>query len=207
MAQIRFNAWHYAETDLWASLATCILAGLAREVLRKPGRDQGSEPAKAEVAHAHATLLKALGSSQEWLDRARAHRTNAQSGLQRELEKRELCMKAASAVKAMRVLAEQPALKPLFDGAAPHGRTPAQIAEMAATYTTGQEIAEAVRSWGRRPMTYVVGGLTVLAAVAVSELSGLMQTFTQRLWAFVIPAVGALSTLLPTLHKLSKFVA
>lgn len=39
IAQIRFNAWHYVDTDLWASLAGCIFEDLARQ-----GRGSGDGP-------------------------------------------------------------------------------------------------------------------------------------------------------------------
>lgn len=67
IAQIRFNAWHYVDTDLWASLAGCIFEDLARQ-----GRGSGDgappdllgrlatarrltlEAAEALVVHRHA---------------------------------------------------------------------------------------------------------------------------------------------------------
>ena len=32
VAQIEFNAWHYVDSDLWASLASHIFDGLSREL-------------------------------------------------------------------------------------------------------------------------------------------------------------------------------
>ncbi|TQK05672.1 P-loop NTPase fold protein [Herbaspirillum sp. SJZ130] len=42
IVQVEFNAWHYVDTNLWASLATFILDSLAREV-KEPGTEEDSE--------------------------------------------------------------------------------------------------------------------------------------------------------------------
>lgn len=42
VAQLRFNAWTYADANLWASLAVAIFGGLKAEVARIAGRSQPS---------------------------------------------------------------------------------------------------------------------------------------------------------------------
>ena len=53
IVQLRFNAWHYMDTDLWASLAAEIFEGLAREL----DRDRGLLNGKENPAVARARLL------------------------------------------------------------------------------------------------------------------------------------------------------
>ena len=54
IAQIRFNAWHYVDADMWASLATRIFQGIA-EYLEKASGSPGD---------AHRVLLGQLETSQ-----------------------------------------------------------------------------------------------------------------------------------------------
>ncbi len=60
VVQIRFNAWHYVDTDLWASLVSHILEKLADHINPTMG-----------TAAQRAQLLKELTSSQDLLARAK----------------------------------------------------------------------------------------------------------------------------------------
>ncbi len=76
--QIRFNAWHYADTDLWASLATTMFDQLARPSstsLATGQEQQGINAARQELADAQARKAE-LAREVERLE-ARAERPSA----------------------------------------------------------------------------------------------------------------------------------
>lgn len=87
-AQIEFNAWHYVDSDLWASLASHIFDGLAAELrgptdkveeirrrLRRTIRSSRQE--QEEAAAALEAAQKARQTAAEALERAAAQRTHA----------------------------------------------------------------------------------------------------------------------------------
>ncbi|MDB5932770.1 MAG: hypothetical protein JWQ01_114 [Massilia sp.] len=84
VVQIEFNAWHYADTNLWASLATFILDSLAARVVPPPDGEamlaQGLASAQAQTRAAQleqqaATLrLEQEGKSLQDLRAQREHR-------------------------------------------------------------------------------------------------------------------------------------
>src|SRR5262249_39066003 len=77
VVQLRFNAWHYVDANIWASLATRIFQGIAEYLERSGG-----------LAHdAHRILLGQLDSSQELLDEADQRKRAAEQAL-REAERR-----------------------------------------------------------------------------------------------------------------------
>lgn len=72
-AQIEFNAWHYVDSDLWASLASHIFDGLSQE-LREPDEDVKSvrrelrrriESSQQERQEAETTMEAAKASRQD----------------------------------------------------------------------------------------------------------------------------------------------
>ncbi len=68
IVQLKFNAWHYIETDLWASLASEIIDGLARALVRKD--DPDSE-------YAHARLLANTARSKDEFAKAKQEKAEA----------------------------------------------------------------------------------------------------------------------------------
>jgi hypothetical protein len=83
-AQIEFNAWHYVDSDLWASLASHIFDGLSAE-LRGP-RD--------EVGEIRRRLRRAIHSSQKEQEEARAAIAVAQG--ERQTATKELAQRQAA---------------------------------------------------------------------------------------------------------------
>lgn len=67
VVQIEFNAWHYSDTNLWASLVSYILARLAAYVA-----PQETDEEK------HAALLSQLDSARAILNEAQIQKTNAE---------------------------------------------------------------------------------------------------------------------------------
>jgi len=68
IVQLKFNAWHYIETDLWASLASEIIDGLARALVRKDDPDS---------QYAHARLLDNTARSKDELAKAKQEKAEA----------------------------------------------------------------------------------------------------------------------------------
>ena len=75
--QVVFNAWHYADTDLWASLASRVFEGLA---------DSGGERQR---------IVETLASSRLELEEARADCEAAQRRIERAREDGEVARRAA----------------------------------------------------------------------------------------------------------------
>ena len=71
--QVRFNAWHYAETDLWASLVAELFAQLAEP----PDRDVGKEQRRQSRLAADVVARRGL---RERLQSARARRDELRNG-------------------------------------------------------------------------------------------------------------------------------
>ena len=71
IAQIRFNAWHYVDANMWASLATRIFQGIA-EYLEKASGSPGD---------AHRVLLGQLETSQLLLREAEQRQAQAAQAL------------------------------------------------------------------------------------------------------------------------------
>ena len=74
--QVRFNAWHYAETDLWASLVAELFAQLAEP----PDRDVGKEQRRQSRLAADVVARRKL---RERLQSARARRDELEAAVRR----------------------------------------------------------------------------------------------------------------------------
>ncbi|WP_372095075.1 P-loop NTPase fold protein [Tistrella mobilis] len=85
IAQIRFNAWHYVDTDLWASLAGCIFEDLAAQ---GRGSAEGTQPdLLGRLATARRLTLEAAGAlvvHRQAVDEAERARIAAEEGLRAE---------------------------------------------------------------------------------------------------------------------------
>lgn len=68
VVQIRFNAWHYMDSNLWASLVTHIFDELAKEV---------SSRGKADVEETRKVLFENLESAKKLKDEAEEHEKKA----------------------------------------------------------------------------------------------------------------------------------
>lgn len=97
VAQIDFNAWHYTDANLWASLASRVFDGLMREFT-------GKRNVPAEI---RAELNSKIRSTKEHLQEAEAEREIAierQEKAERKLEKARICRDKASKKLGQRVL-------------------------------------------------------------------------------------------------------
>ncbi|MEO5580187.1 MAG: P-loop NTPase fold protein [Gemmatimonadaceae bacterium] len=75
IVQIRFNAWHYLDTNLWAGLVVQIFAGLLDQIRESEGDDQKRERLENELRDASQLLQSsqgALGAAEKQKDLAEA---------------------------------------------------------------------------------------------------------------------------------------
>jgi kumamolisin len=104
VAQITFNAWHYVEADLWASLVTRVFEGLSKYLLQVTHPDE--EPGKA-----YRDLISQLETSRAVLAEAEKRRDAAKETL-RSAKKRLDEQLAEPGSRTLAQLAElQPELK------------------------------------------------------------------------------------------------
>lgn len=126
--QIPFNAWHYADANLWASLVTRIFDGLA-----EPDEAPDPETRRAQKEERQKILARRLESSKEELQRAEAERDAAERRGQRATQL------IVSPTESLRRIAADPSLKEQLDDLGERFG----VAEPLATLT---ELAEA-RAW------------------------------------------------------------
>jgi predicted MPP superfamily phosphohydrolase len=79
VCQIEFNAWHYIDSQLWASLATHIFTELAKEI---SGANQGPTPDESEVLKTRRKLHAQVASSEEAKKQAQLDQEKAKGLLQ-----------------------------------------------------------------------------------------------------------------------------
>lgn len=142
---IDFNAWHYADTNLWASLVTHILESLARSV----SPDQTSE-------EQHARLVKELGSAKEIVSRIEheissteaqiAHRQSELEALKIDRERKEIELQDLRLTDLQDLLSSDPGLKKDIKKAFEDMGVPVALSSMA---DLGQAVAEVNSLWGR----------------------------------------------------------
>lgn len=89
--QVKFNAWHFVDANLWASLATKILDDVANEI----ATELGEEPSPEDLERKRATLRKEIESSRrhkseagQELETAIAERATAKADYEKQRGKR-----------------------------------------------------------------------------------------------------------------------
>ncbi len=116
VAQIEFNAWHYADASLWASLAVRIFDGLAHAL---KGEQEG------DVERIRRELRGRLSSNEQ----ARQHILELQKEAQ---QRRSLAQGELAALQAMRAQSRQDLLERLFQTLRKDESLKAQLQELSA---------------------------------------------------------------------------
>lgn len=88
IVSIDFNAWHYADTNLWASLVTHMLEQLALHVSPQPTAEQQQAALLAELGSAKAVVGEVEGERQRAQESIEARQEELQR-LQRERQEKE----------------------------------------------------------------------------------------------------------------------
>ena len=166
--QVRFNAWHYVDTNLWASLAATLFDELAR----------------ADAPDEAQTKLGQLDEARERVESARTKR----EGLEREVQEPEAAAEPTadlrtSAAVAIRAVRDDPklrtSLREAAEGTARDRSTERLVAVLGDVESTSQKARTVWRLFQeellhrRRWVTLVSLVVLVGIAVVVSSLTGL----------------------------------
>jgi hypothetical protein len=109
IVQINFNAWHYADANLWASLVSHLLDGLSRHLAPAPSAAQKQAVLAGELASAKAEMAAA----QSERERATLHLEETARTLQDKIierERREIRLRDLRAADLMALLKDDKAL-------------------------------------------------------------------------------------------------
>ena len=186
--QVHFNAWHYVDGNLWASLAATIFEGLVDEAdpnVQEQKRDQLGEATKAaiEARDARVTAERTLREKQEAAGQVSTIVRSAVPAALQALRQAGNLRQQLDAEDSMSEAAEQ--FVAAADAARATGRQTALV--------TGLVRSELVK--GRRAAT-----LAWLAVVAVVVVVGFLVSESET-WVKVLVAIPVvLTSLAPALH-------
>lgn len=116
VVQIRFNAWHYVDTSLWASLVSKILEDLAAHVDPQESPEVQQSRLIKELASAQE-VVKAAEAAKEARDRDRDEKAEALRVLLAEREQKRVSLRELSGRDITRLLMEDPGAKAALDKA------------------------------------------------------------------------------------------
>lgn len=200
--QLKFNAWHYMDTSLWASLTSEIFEGLATKLSTSPGPDPANKTAK---------LLEDLSTSREKLAEAERQRETAKIKLAdseahlQALAGSEAAIRASLSprvlfTEATRLAFEQEEVRDGFKKAAKELNLP-QALDAGAEINTEllqlrgilSAIFLAMRNTERLWIWILALALVVLAVLEVPLLA---QTYLHVQWAYLKVAITTVATFL-----------
>jgi hypothetical protein len=206
ITQLEFNAWHYIDTELWASLANGIIDGLAK-ALERPTLDKVS-------ATERARLLAAAAHSRDVIAEAEAERRLAESNLrdqeqvlQQALARAQAPQRGAAAVtQEARVLAiaASPVLQAELAKVTRQLGARAATAEARAALLDLQGLGATTRAVGR-----AIRASSRAAVIGVAVLAGLalgIATLRDRIDASVHVVVGAAVTIMTWFTSFRPYV-
>jgi hypothetical protein len=163
MVQLKFNAWHYSDTNLWATLASAIMQGLAEALAGKEDPDSH---------YARASLETQKVAERDKLDGAEQRLNAIQSEVQATDARLERLSEPPSAWAVFResVLAaeNQPELKRRLDAASASLGIPAA---RAASAEVQAQLLEVKSFTDALAMLLRTGGTRRLAALAVAAIA------------------------------------
>ncbi len=122
VAQITFNAWHYVDANLWASLACRIFEGLDDCITRL------AKKAEADPEETKAQLFRELSTAREQRDRAKRDKDSAEeelkkaesalAGLQKDREQKSVDLQQLKEATVQQALDNSPEIKKNLEEAA-----------------------------------------------------------------------------------------
>ncbi|HEX8114422.1 MAG TPA: P-loop NTPase fold protein [Kofleriaceae bacterium] len=111
---VEFNAWHYVDTNLWASLVSRILERLAAVIAPKPTPEEAQSALLAELASARA-VVQEIDKEKEALAKLSASQQEALGQLRRDRLAKELQLGDLRARDLQQFVEESPELKAKLD--------------------------------------------------------------------------------------------
>jgi hypothetical protein len=200
--QLKFNAWHYMDTSLWASLTSEIFEGLATKLSTSPG---------PEPVNKTAQLLEDLSTSQDKLAEAERQKETAKIKLAdseahlQELAGSEAAIRASLSprvlfTEATRLAFEQKEVKDGFKKAAEELNLPQALddgAEINTELLQLRGILSAMFMAMRNTDRLWIWILTLaLVVLVVFEVPLLVQTYLNVQWAYLKVAITTVATFL-----------
>ena len=226
VVQIWFNAWHYMDTNLWASLGAEIFERLNREIQS----DDGLAGIHGDPEQVRARLLAAAASSRDVLGEAERARVAAEGELEAseaQLKRLEKAKKETAAQldplalarEGYRVAVQQPAVAAQMDAAARRLGLPAameattefraQLLELKGVLGYARGISLYFRKNPRARIWLLVSVLVAVAAVFA--LPALLRAFplgtvVSRITALVVATSGVLRVILKYVRPAMKLL-
>ena len=152
VVSIEFNAWHYADTNLWASLVSHILESLAAYVSPAPTSEQQQAELIQQLDSAKAAVAQ-IEKEKESTDKQITERQTELQELRAKREQKEVELRELRLSDLQSVLSAQPEVKRMLTDSLEQMGVPATIARMS---DLGQAMAE-VNSLRGRATALVVG--------------------------------------------------
>jgi hypothetical protein len=174
IVQIGFNAWHYVDANLWASLVARVFEGLDEYLRNQAGSSR----------NAYSSLLGQLETSRTLLGQAQRRRDEARASLRRAEDRRNQRRKTQDQRTVQDVLRSHPEIAALADeltDALGLDETRTNLGEIRATVRELRQPGGRLRRswqaldgrrgpWSRRRLALVLGAAAVLAGVGLMLL-------------------------------------
>ena len=189
VCQIRFNAWHYVDTNLWASLVSTILERLAAHVSPE------ETPERKEAA-----LIKELGTAQAIKEEAEAEKKGAQEQvtkkqndlqeLQRKREQKEIALTELRISDLALLFQEKPELKTELERSLKDLGVPAAVDSASdlshvlveANSLRSRATALALSIFQGKNVALIVGGLVLMLIVIPLYGPSIIGRITSSQW-------------------------
>lgn len=119
VVQIEFNAWHYMDADLWASLATHIFEALTAELRRRrpersPEEVRGHLMAKVQTAREELEKAEKARNEANEAEQAASQRL---ADVEAELEEKKRTLRVVKPIEVLNAALSDPAVKATLEGA------------------------------------------------------------------------------------------
>lgn len=190
IVSIEFNAWHYADTNLWASLVSYILEQLAAYVNPQPTPEQQQEALVAQLGSAKAMVQEAEGEKRRTQEVIK-NRADELQKAKVEREQKEVKLRDLRASDFRSMVESDAELKKQLQGALDAMGLPAVLGSMSDLV---QVVSEAGTARGR------------IAALITSVMRGKDRRVTIILLGFVMLVIPGMAWLLNHLGASGFFV-
>lgn len=218
IVQIRFNAWHYVDTNLWASLVSHILECLANNVNPSKSPDEQRQELLKELASARDVLSHASNEKQRSDDEVKHHKDELKK-LSAERERKEVRLRDLRSNDLRQLLDQDPDAKVALENALSKMGIPSLLNSVSDLSTALGHVQES-RTRVAALLSAIVGSrfrvvTYVLLAIALLGIPGLvwvlkrgvdLDTAYTRISAWVSGAVAFIGAIVSVLRNAVKTV-
>ncbi|HEU0301674.1 MAG TPA: P-loop NTPase fold protein, partial [Longimicrobium sp.] len=226
VVQLTFNAWHYVDTNLWASLAAAIFDGLATklESVEALGAEEERQKLKKDLlehtAHLRHEEERLLGRKRQLDQELRdeeahlAHLRSEEIRLQKRISSRDVLKSAAREVlrddKVRTAIGEIAEAAGISEKGAADSHLGERLLEMSAWRRVAWSFWKVVRRGGwmyavlmTTSLVLLVLGLTLAGAWWPSGSAWIAGLGLGRVWSAVLAVAAAMGAAVPVLRRLS----